>query len=238
MKYLTLIRTIALVHQHQRALKTVQHRGATLEYIEATLDDVALANVLCHEVLGRSLDDLPPQTRKLLVLLDAMVRARCEAEGIERTELRFTRRDALDASGFSLTQLRVHLERLVELELVLVHRGMRGQSFVYELVWDGADVSAADAGEPRLAGLVDVDALGGSGTSERWRVFLARWRGDGGAKAGGVRAGGGPAVVDVKPAVSTQSAQNALIHRRAKISPYRNGNGAHVDAASHIEAAE
>ena len=32
-----------------------------------TLDDIAIANRLAHEVLGRSLDELPPQTRRLLV---------------------------------------------------------------------------------------------------------------------------------------------------------------------------
>ena len=36
----------------------------TLEYIEVTLDDIAMANRLAHEVLGRSLDELPPQTRR------------------------------------------------------------------------------------------------------------------------------------------------------------------------------
>ena len=34
MKYLTLIRSIALLHQHQRPVKTVEHRGRTCEYIE------------------------------------------------------------------------------------------------------------------------------------------------------------------------------------------------------------
>ena len=67
MKYLTLIRSIALLHQHQRPRKTVTHRGQALEYIEVTLDDIATANRLAHEVLGRSLDELPPQTKRLLV---------------------------------------------------------------------------------------------------------------------------------------------------------------------------
>ena len=34
MKYLTLIRAIALLHQHQRSRKTVTHNGKALEYIE------------------------------------------------------------------------------------------------------------------------------------------------------------------------------------------------------------
>jgi hypothetical protein len=169
MKYLGLIRVIALLHQHQRVVQTVQHRGQAIEYIEATPDDVALANALCHEVLGRSLDELPPQTRKLLVLLDEMVVKRCAQGQIERSELRFTRRDALDVSGYGLTQLRAHLERLVDLELVLVHRGLRGQSFVYELLWDGGPTA-----DHRLPGLVDVSALGGAPTIERWRGVLGQ----------------------------------------------------------------
>ena len=37
-----------------------------IEYIEVELTDIALANELAHEVLGRSLDELPPQTRRVL----------------------------------------------------------------------------------------------------------------------------------------------------------------------------
>ena len=57
-------------------------------------------------------------------------------------------------TGWGDTQLTMHLERLVELEYVLVHRGGRGQSFVYELVYDGASDDARHAG-----GLIDVEAL-------------------------------------------------------------------------------
>ena len=64
-KYLTLIRSIALLHQKQRPLK--EKDG--LHYIEVTLQDIAAANTLAHEVLGRSLDELPPQTRRLLELV-------------------------------------------------------------------------------------------------------------------------------------------------------------------------
>jgi hypothetical protein len=46
-------------------VRTVQHLGQTVEYVEATLDDVAVANRLAAAVLGRSLDDLPPQTRRV-----------------------------------------------------------------------------------------------------------------------------------------------------------------------------
>jgi len=80
MKYLTLIRSVALLHQYQRPAKTVQHNGRAVEYIEVTLNDIAVANRLAHEILGRSLDELPPQTRRLLLTVDEMVTAECKRQ--------------------------------------------------------------------------------------------------------------------------------------------------------------
>ena len=59
-----------------------------------------------------------------------------EEQGLARADVRFTRREVREASGWegADTQLKVHLGRLVELEYLLVHRGGRGQSFVYELL--------------------------------------------------------------------------------------------------------
>ncbi|MDT8486080.1 DNA primase, partial [Escherichia coli] len=48
MKYLTLIQPIALLHQYQREIKRVEHRGQVVEYIEVTREDIALANRLAH----------------------------------------------------------------------------------------------------------------------------------------------------------------------------------------------
>ena len=58
MKYLALIDAIALLHQHQRKIATVEVDGAAVEYVEVTEADIALANRLAHAVLGRSLDEL------------------------------------------------------------------------------------------------------------------------------------------------------------------------------------
>ncbi len=151
MKYLTLIRAIALLHQHQREVKTVQHRGQELAYIEATRDDIALANNIAHEVLGRTLDELPPQTRRLLILLQAWVAERGAALALVPGEFRFTRREVRDATSWGDTQLKLHLGRLAELEYVMVHR--RGTTFEYELVYDGGDDGR------HLCGLIDVASL-------------------------------------------------------------------------------
>lgn len=164
-KYLTLIDAIALLHQHQREVKRVEHAGKTIEYIEATLDDIALANRLAHEVLGRSLDELPPQTRRVLGALDALVRERMECQALARADVRITRREVRAATGLRDTQARVHLERLVEMDYLLPHRGQRGQSFVYELLFDGDTDSRAS----QVVGLLDVAALMQSSRGETAR---------------------------------------------------------------------
>jgi DNA primase catalytic core len=160
-KYLTLIRAIALLHQHQRPIKSLIHRGRPLSYIEATAEDIALANRLAHTVLGRTLDELPPQTRRLLAEVQAWVAERCTAEKIAQSDFRFTRWDVRTLSGWGHTQVRVHLERLAEMEYLLVHRGGRGQRFVYELLYDGDPAREA----PHLMGLLDPEQLSTEATT-------------------------------------------------------------------------
>ena len=184
-KYLTLIDAVALLHQHQRSVRTASWRGEAIEYVEATREDIALANRLAHEVLGRSLDELPPQTRRLLAELVKLVDARGRAQAIARPEVRFSRKDVRDATGWSDTQLRVHLARLTELEYLLVHRGSRGQSFVYELLYDGDGTL-----EPHLSGLIDTTTMAKSRGSE---VEVAgRSRPDRAPVAGGSPQSGAP----------------------------------------------
>jgi DNA-directed RNA polymerase specialized sigma24 family protein len=157
-KYLTLIRTVALLHQYQRPHQTIEHppaSGQFMEYIEVTPADVAIANKLTHEVLGRSLDELAPQTRRLLVMLDAHTTDECKRLKMLRSDYRFTRRDVRRHVGWSDFQVRTHLQKLVDLEYVLTHRGGRGQSFVYELVYGGEGTD----GKPFTLGLIDTQTL-------------------------------------------------------------------------------
>ncbi|KAB2844696.1 MAG: toprim domain-containing protein [Burkholderiales bacterium] len=153
-KYLTLIDTIALLHQHQRPIQTLRTGGEVVEYIEATAEDIAQANALAHEVLGRSLDDLPPQTRRLLLLIDGMVKAAMVAQQLPRTEIRFTRKTVREATGWSDFQVKTHMQKLTELEYLLAHRGGRGQCFEYELLYDGDGAAG-----PYLSGLLDAASL-------------------------------------------------------------------------------
>jgi len=127
----------------------VQHRGKPVHYIEVVESDIVLANRLAHEVLGRTLDELPPQTRRLLGMVHDWVSTECAAQAIRQGELRFTRRQIRAATGWGDTQLKVHLGRLADLEYVLAHRVRQGQAHEYELVYAGE----GETGAPFLMGL-------------------------------------------------------------------------------------
>jgi len=157
-KYLTLIKTVALLHQFQR--ERVTRDG--IEYIEVTPADIRAANSIAHDVLGRSLDELPPQTRKLLIHLDELVIERCRKAGMERSDIHFSRREVRQFTGWSQTQLKLHLDRLVDLEYLAVHCGMRGSLYVYELLFDG-DPKRSSA---HLSGLIDIEAPELSGLND------------------------------------------------------------------------
>ena len=152
-KYLALIRAIALLHQHQRPKKmAATDSGDPLPYIEVTKQDIALANRLAHAVLGHSPEDLPPGTRRLLGLIERHVEERAAEEKAGRQAVRFSRRGLRESLGWGDTQLKVHLARLVELELIWAHRGAHG-GYLYELAWEGGRE------EPELPGLIDPGRL-------------------------------------------------------------------------------
>jgi hypothetical protein len=238
MKYLTLIRSLALLHQHQRPRKTTSSRGKPVEYIEVTLDDIAMANQLAHEVLGRSLDELPPQTRRLLLLIDDMVSRICEEQKIERSEYRLSRRDVRQYTGWGDTQLRVHLHRLEELEYLLVHRGGRGQSFVYELLFDRQQ----ETGKPQLPGLIEIEKLRTCNydrkNAESGSQFAASSRGQNGGSAAGARSEETPVSMrrerDLYENLEEITSGEQLENRIVVVPPTRS-NGAHVLAAGVSE---
>jgi len=151
-KYLTLIDSIALLHQHQREPITRRVGGpaddregvqapGTVAMLPVTLEDIEAANRIAPEVLGRSLDELPPQTRRLLEAIKELIRARMKAEGLEQRLCLFTRREIREATGWSPMQVRRHLERLSELEYVHLRSGRNGALMKYELLADAAETA-------------------------------------------------------------------------------------------------
>jgi hypothetical protein len=138
-KYLSLIQAIALLHQHQRELHT-EEDGT--EWIEVQESDIALANRLMDKLLKQSLSELAPQTEQCLHLVQEFVAKGCRAaaataspaeQAMLRQRFRFTRRSFRESVGWSDNQVRTHLDRLVQLEHLIVHRGKQGATYVYQL---------------------------------------------------------------------------------------------------------
>ena len=169
-KYLGLIAAVTLLHQHQRVRKTATINGRTVSYVETTIGDIEVAHRLAHAVLGQSLDELAPQTRRLLTAVHHYATGEAKRLAIPLDLVRFTRRQlrehlAGQGSGWGDTQLKVHLARLVDLELVMAHRLETG-AFGYELTWNPPVAMSTtigrngdDVGQRFLAGLTDPSTL-------------------------------------------------------------------------------
>ena len=194
-KLLTLIEAIALLHQHQREIKTIACEGDTLEYIEATEQDVKLAQSLADQVgLIPSLDELRPQARKLLALITEMVKTESERQQIEIDKCRFTRRTVREYTKWGDTQLRQHLRRLEEMEYLIVRRGgNQGQLVVYQL-------AQAEEEKNRNANFAGSES---------------NFAGSNGDFAGGVRALRGPGKNDASPTLETVSASTSRLRGNA-----------------------
>ncbi len=154
-KYLSLINTVALLHQHQHELKQTTIGDETIQYIEVTKRDISMANTIADWALGRSIDELAGPTRRLLVELYDWIRERAKTSKLDASEIVFTRREARETIGWTATQLNYHLERLCRDEYVVRHAGGNGKLCRYSLLYDGR----GREGQAALIGLVDATSL-------------------------------------------------------------------------------
>src|SRR6266536_3008575 len=156
-KYLALQGAIALTHQYQRETKRAvsEETGVEFEYVEVTLDDIALANELTTAALSRALDELAPPVRGMYEEFRRLCEARAKELRCEADEVQLTRREIREATGWSDWQVRVYCRQLVELEYLSTASGANGKRFVYELAFYRPDGD----GPPKLRGLVDVSEL-------------------------------------------------------------------------------
>lgn len=148
-KYLNLILAVTFIYQLQRPVQNDAELG---DYIETTLDDIAIANELAHELFGHSLDDLSRPGRELLRLVYQHVQRQAAAS--KTGDVTFNRRELREAFKWGDTRLRTHLDELVEMEYVVPLSGRFGQTYQYRLVYEPTD-------EPGrfLSGLKSVEQL-------------------------------------------------------------------------------
>jgi hypothetical protein len=166
-KYLSLIKAIALLHQHQRARKSVTVDGQALEYIEATQADVEAARQLASVILQRNLDELSPPSRSLYAAMRELVREKRKllaeakpeepardpaqprryvlraAEPGRDERLLVDRREVQRATGLSLWHIKTYMAQLVEYEYVALVAGKKGKRCLYELLAEDEEDEAA-----------------------------------------------------------------------------------------------
>lgn len=152
-KYLSLINSIALLHQYQREIKTARRGEIEIEYTEVELSDIALANELAEEILGKGSDELAPPVRGMFEAITKACREKaCELK-IKPEDVQLTRREIREMTAWSDWQVRMYCQKLVEMEYLFAVCAVNGKPAVYQLARDEESQSNT------LRGLTDVAEL-------------------------------------------------------------------------------
>jgi DNA primase len=133
-RFLSLIEAVAFLHQFQRVTRTASHKGKEVKYIEATVEDYAVAYQLALRVLWVSLDELSRWGRELIESCRRQVEdGRAHQPDLKPTDFHWTRRQLREYLGWPDKRLRACLDELVSLEYLQTLDGSKGKAFVYRL---------------------------------------------------------------------------------------------------------
>jgi len=146
-RYLSLIEASAFLHQYQRPIKTHQLG----EYIEATIDDYAIAYDLSRDILQSSLSDLSKMASNVYNTIKTNIEAMAIDEKLSIERVNFTQKDVRGWTSLSLDIVKRNMKELYQLEYVNGSSGGNGSRFKYTL--------GAGAILPSLKGLLKPDEL-------------------------------------------------------------------------------
>jgi hypothetical protein len=135
-KFLSMITSLAMLHQHQRVRRTVLLDSVAVDVVEAAPQDVEFASELSRHVLVRDAEGLAPQVQRLLSEVRAIVVEQADHVTVDSHDVEVTRRQLRERLGWSVNQVRDATDRLVELEYLVVSGGGRGRCRSYRLVAD------------------------------------------------------------------------------------------------------
>ena len=152
-RFLSLIEGIAFLHQHQRTIGT--ENGA--DYIEANVEDYAMAYDLAHQVFAQAGSDIPKPVADFLTKMDTAMREAATKAKQEPAHFTFSRRDVREAVQLPDYLVKLYMRQVEELEMIEVQRATRGSSFRYRLV-ERREARAT------LQGLMTPDAL-----AKKWK---------------------------------------------------------------------
>jgi DnaJ-domain-containing protein 1 len=131
-RFLYLIATIALLHQHQREHKRTS-KGIT--YIEATLEDYSWAYQITHDILVNSYSLFNRDARDLLSRLQRVIQAEAKEQGIEPDQFSFSRKDVRLWTRWSEFKVRQCMGELSRMEILKCEGANKGRGgFRYKLV--------------------------------------------------------------------------------------------------------
>jgi Fe2+ transport system protein FeoA len=135
-KLLSIVSALTVLHQHQREHKTLVVGDTTVEYLEASADDVANGIALARQVLVRGTDNLSPQAARLRAVFEEVAREKAAESECDLSEVGVTRRELRERLGWSDKQVRSGTDRLVALEYLVVSGSGRGRCRTYSYVFD------------------------------------------------------------------------------------------------------
>lgn len=120
-KFLNLCKAVAFLNQMKKTVR----KHDFLEYIEVDREDIRQAIDLASQVIGVNLDDLSIPARNLLELL------------LQHNLKTFTRREVMEKTGWTKTRLHIHLQELLDMELVILDSGRKNILQRYKLLYEG-----------------------------------------------------------------------------------------------------
>ncbi len=128
-RFLNLIEAITFLYQFQRERKKLKTPdGKEIEYIETSIEDYDLAYSLMSDgILETTINELPKGSRDLLIHIKIMLKPNIEST--------FTRRQIMNFTGWSFTQIRDYIKNLVDLEYLEIVKGKEsGKRHEYKLI--------------------------------------------------------------------------------------------------------
>ncbi len=150
-RFLSLIEAAAFLHQHQRPQKTAELDGQVTTYIEATVQDYAIAYRLALRVLWVSLDELSRWSRELVDWMNEQTGLAAE-DKIKPEDVSWTRRQLRESLRWPDRRLRESLHELVDLEYLQTLKGGQGLAYIYRL-------NPYFQNSPKALGLLTPDQL-------------------------------------------------------------------------------
>lgn len=155
-KYLTLIESIALLHQYQRVQGVVKIGDTEYRTIEVSIDDIEIAHMIAYSVFGQSLDELSPPLRNIYDAAEALAIKKSIDDKRPLNDIWFTRYELHDTCKKSLSQIHTHITRLEKEGYLLKRAGLidRHQQ-EYRLVY----INDKATGHRRMLDLADVREL-------------------------------------------------------------------------------